>query len=911
MANNSYFSIPIHTTSLDNDRQREIQLNKNELKKLDKRDFSDISSRVIKTRELLNKLQNELQKDHCNNELIDEERAVNKHFTKLLNWEENMIRQKSRATWIALGDRNTKYFHRCMKQRASKKRIVRLKFNDIMIEDPEMLKVEILNHYKYFFGDSMTNRRSVKPTVFDQGPLVNNEENLMLNSPVSDDEVRRAMFSIDMDKAPGPDGFGSAFFRKSWNIVGGDIIKAVKDFFTTGKMLRQANATIVSLIPKVDNPEIISEFRPIACCNTMYKVISKILAKRMSSILSRIVSSSQSAFVPGRSIADNILLAHELVRNYHRQNGRSCAMKVDLQKAYDTVEWDFIEEVLLGLRFERRFIKLIMECIKSAKFSILVNGESCGYFQSARGLRQGDPISPLIFILCMEYLSRSLALNIMEGTGFKFHKSCNKIRLCHLAFADDLFLFSNGDMSSIAILKNTMMDFSLSSGLPLMSSKLTKEMCKGLIDRIAKKISTWTSKCLSYAERLQLINSVLLSMHIYWCSVFILPKSVIYGVEEKCRRYLWHGNTEKKGSNIRWDVVCSTAVTKNVWNIVSFKPSLWAKWVTIKKLRLSSFWGIAKPLDSSWSWRNILKIRHLVGHLFDYRLGDGKKFFFWGDPWVNGMYISDRFPGIDIKDSNIKKATKICNLWKNGRWHLPDPMDETTNSAWGYIKENFRIRNGIEDLVSNKARKDGKFTIRSVWQKLIPEGNMVNWSHLIWYPGNIPRCSFITWIALHNRLMTKDKLKRWNIINEDTCSMCNGHRESRNHLLFECIFSKDVWKRVLEMLRINRNGFNWNREVVFFTRRACGRSEEAKKRRRAFTATVYCIWKARNEMVFNAKMTRVEDCFKSISVLVSAAAELFCWFIASLALLLCAFVSTSEDGELERVSESADVELLN
>jgi len=123
------------------------------------------------------------------------------------------------------------------------------------------------------------------------------------------------------DKAPGPDGFTAKFFKKSWEIVGADVVKAVQSFFSSGRLLGQVNATIISLIPKVPHPETPSQFRPISCCNVLYKVITKILANRIKPILSGLVEVSQAAFVPGRSIGDNVLLAQELVFQYHLHQG--------------------------------------------------------------------------------------------------------------------------------------------------------------------------------------------------------------------------------------------------------------------------------------------------------------------------------------------------------------------------------------------------------------------------------------------------------------------------------------------------------------------------------------------------------------------------------------------------------------
>ncbi|XP_050233401.1 uncharacterized protein LOC126681886 [Mercurialis annua] len=153
------------------------------------------------------------------------------------------------------------------------------------------------------------------------------------------------------------------------------IVKHFEDFNGSKNSNRQANSTIITLIPKVDCLETIEEYRPISCSNVIYKGISKIIARRISKLLNKIINSFQSDFVAGRNIADNILLAHEVVRNYHKGKGNNCALKVDIQKDYDSLEWDFIEEVMNDFSFLARFIKLTMKCIKSSMFSIMVNGE--------------------------------------------------------------------------------------------------------------------------------------------------------------------------------------------------------------------------------------------------------------------------------------------------------------------------------------------------------------------------------------------------------------------------------------------------------------------------------------------------------------------------------------------------------
>nr|GEW11949.1 hypothetical protein [Tanacetum cinerariifolium] len=159
---------------------------------------------------------------------------------------------------------------------------------------------------------------------------------------ITDKEIQEAMFDIDNDKASGPDGYTSCFFKKAWNTVGMDVCLAVKEFFQTGKLLKEINATIISLIPKLDTPNKVSDFRPIACCNVLYKCISKVLTNMIKSGLEKVVSINQSAFIPGRNIQDNILLTQELLKGYNRKNGpKRCALKIYLQKAYDTDDGRF------------------------------------------------------------------------------------------------------------------------------------------------------------------------------------------------------------------------------------------------------------------------------------------------------------------------------------------------------------------------------------------------------------------------------------------------------------------------------------------------------------------------------------------------------------------------------------------
>ncbi|XP_019246258.1 PREDICTED: uncharacterized protein LOC109225903 [Nicotiana attenuata] len=195
------------------------------------------------------------------------------------------------------------------------------------------------------------------------------------------------------------------------------------------------------------------------------------LCMRLKTVLPEIISANQSAFVAGRSIVQNVLICQDLVRLYNRKaSTRSCLIKIDLRKAYDTVEWDFVQEILHALNFPSKFIQWIMQCITTTKYSIAINGGIYGNIEGKRGLRQGDPISPLIFVICMEYFTRIMQ-HVATMQGFEYHTKCRGLKLNHLCFADNVLLFCKGEVQSVMLKLRGLAAFSEASGLHTNATK--------------------------------------------------------------------------------------------------------------------------------------------------------------------------------------------------------------------------------------------------------------------------------------------------------------------------------------------------------------------------------------------------------------------------------------------------------
>lgn len=231
------------------------------------------------------------------------------------------------------------------------------------------------------------------------------------------------------------------------------------------------NATNLALIPKIPNASKTSDFRPISCLNTTYKVISKLLSDRLKGILNSAIGQSQSAFLPGRLLSENILLATEIVHGYNTNNvDPSGMLKVDLRKAFDTLRWDFVIAALRGINIPELYIGWIYKCISSASFSIYINGHTGGFFKSTQGLRQGDPLSPYLFVLAMEVFSGLLRSRYNSGY-IKYHPKTENLGISHLMFADDVMMFFDGGSSSLHGIAETLDDFASWSGLSMNKDK--------------------------------------------------------------------------------------------------------------------------------------------------------------------------------------------------------------------------------------------------------------------------------------------------------------------------------------------------------------------------------------------------------------------------------------------------------
>ena len=244
-------------------------------------------------------------------------------------------------------------------------------------------------------------------------------------------------------KAPEPNGMPPLFYHHYWDLVGDDVHQPVLTFLNSTSLPEHLNHTYITLIPKKKNPEYASEFRTISLCNVLYRIFLKVLTNRLKRILPKLLTEHQSAFTKSRLISDNILVAFESLHSMQKHTSKDdyMAVKLDMNKAYDRVEWHYLEVVMRKMGFTVQWIKLIILCVSSVSYSILVNGEPKGLIHPTRGIRQGDPLSPFLFLLCTKGLDGLINKAANQGDIRGYSLSRNSPRLTHLLFTNDSLLF--------------------------------------------------------------------------------------------------------------------------------------------------------------------------------------------------------------------------------------------------------------------------------------------------------------------------------------------------------------------------------------------------------------------------------------------------------------------------------------
>jgi hypothetical protein len=385
--------------------------------------------------------------------------------------------------------------------------------------------------------------------------------------------------------SPGPDGFSVGFYTSSWAWVGDDVTNLVRNFYITGVLPPHLNDTHIALIPKKIACHLPADFRPISLCNVVYKIIAKSLANRLKEHLPDYIHPSKQAFIKGRRISNNIIVAQEIAHSFALTSWKSLGfmLKIDLAKAFDRVEWHFIVAALARKGLHDHFINLVHACISSPNFSVIVNGQSFAKFSSNRGIRQGCPLSPYLFVFAVNELSLALqdALQANQLTGILLGPNCPPIH--SLMFADDLIICGRANVQEAQEISQILDHFCHHSGQTpnwsksgiLFSKSVTMQVKEDIrrffpapdidssfthlghplilpskdrsaayafvYDKFKSKLCTYKANRLSHAARLTLIKSVFSSIPVYYMSNLLFSKKFLAKLTAIIRKFWWTG----------------------------------------------------------------------------------------------------------------------------------------------------------------------------------------------------------------------------------------------------------------------------------------------------------------------------------------------------------------------------------
>ncbi|KAL0426166.1 UNVERIFIED_CONTAM: putative mitochondrial protein [Sesamum radiatum] len=439
----------------------------------------------------------------------------------------------------------------------------------------------------------------------------------------------------------------------------------------------------------------LSQYRPISLCNVAYKIASKSIANRLKPWLDRIISPAQSAFVPGRLITDNVLLAFEtnhFLNTHSRGRKHFMNLKLDISKAYDRVEWSFLKRVLGKLGFPSAFIDLIMLCISSVSYSFVLSGSQFRSISPQRGLRQGDPLSPYLFLLCTESLSALFREAADRGSVRGVAVCSGAPRISHLLFADDTMVFSPVDVPTVHVIRQILNVYKLASGqeinlhkssavfsrntpldiqrglaealglrlenkhevylgLPAVAFRSKRALFAALKDRIWKRIQGWHEKTLSQAGKAVLIQAVVQAIPSYAMSCFKLPRTLLQEFQALAANFFWHDGDRRRIHWLAWDKMCKSKLegglgfrnleafnlallAKQLWRLLSRPESLVCRVLKEKYFPHTHLFDGQLGTRPSFTWRSIMAAMHLFRSGCRWRIGTGHSVNIWTDPWL-------------------------------------------------------------------------------------------------------------------------------------------------------------------------------------------------------------------------------------------------------------------------------------
>ncbi|KAJ6843968.1 uncharacterized protein M6B38_295310 [Iris pallida] len=645
------------------------------------------------------------------------------------------------------------------------------------------------------------------------------------------------------------------------------------------------------------------------------------MCRRMEGIMQDLVSPNQAAFIKGRSIAEHSLLAHEMVREFSRPGGEKACVKLDLRKAYDMVNRDFLCHLMSVMGFMDHWVALIRECITSPTFSVLIQGVPYGYFQSNRGFRQDDPLSPYLFTLVMEYFTCLMDLAVHRRRLVSLFRRMDP-PVTHLIYADDLLVFIQPSTMGLQTLAGIMEDLKSFSdlqlnrdksrvyfssrcsqkeeradvlgiarsdlpvrylGVPLTVNYARDQDCQGLVEYVQQRVEGWQAAGLSFGGRIELIRSVISAVAHFWLQSILLPVATIRRVERLCADFLWRGGMHA----ISWEQLCrprkeggvglrplleirEASALKLAWRFIS-GGSLWADWMHSRYVKQDNFWTCSPDNNHYVTFKSVLRHRGVLKSAIRRVMKDGSGTDLWRDPWI------DRRSLLDIRGSPThtedRRGLTCSRILRDGEWR-PESY-RFTEELGGFIMSTV-----IDPALPadrwiweppGASSGSGEFQFRSCYNLIRHTFPLSSDYEFVWCKGLARKMQLCVYKLLLGRLLPRDSLSSFGVLVSDPkCVLCCLEPESIKYIFFECTLAWQIWSEQSRVLGVCASG-KYIGDIIPVIRDSRGRGHDWFRTARVrLAAAVWHVWRERNRRIFEGLVTPPVGILHSIEFDVNA-----------------------------------------
>ncbi|XP_020188032.3 uncharacterized protein [Aegilops tauschii subsp. strangulata] len=639
-------------------------------------------------------------------------------YLGLASPERSIAWQRIRLCWLKEGEASAAFPKIHASHRAGKNNIFDLTVDGHHVSGDENLAQAAFDHFSSILGGQDARGFTVDLDAMHHRSFDLSE----LEAPFSPDEIREAIKKLPSGKAPGLDGFSTEFLCSCWDVIKHDLCDVFDKLYAlNGRAFQRLNEALITLIRKRPDTASMFDYQPISLIHLIGKLFTKVLSLRLAPRLGEMVSSNQSAFIAGRSVHVNFILVQQTARQLHRLGLPRALLKLDIARAFDSVSWPFLLQVLEHLGFGPHWREWISILISTASTRVMINGTPGPPIAHHQGLWQGDPVSPMLFTLAIDVLKSLLQHVVTTGT-IRRHTEQQAASSVSL-FADDVVIFCHPDPSELSAVSGILDFFGSVSDIrtnfaKCLAAPVPASQLQPIIDKLLRKLATWKAALLSRGELLALVRQVLTAMPVHILLAMSLSPPIL----------------KKTGISLR------------------------VRWLWLSASDSSRPWSHLQPPTDPEALQFFRASTSWI-------LGNGTSCRFWTDKWMQGRSIQELAPSLVALVLNRSRRSRTIAAALLDRTWIRDIHGSPGPEAMLQYVDLWRRLQSVAlttepDIIRWKWTEDGEYSAASCYDALFIGSTASEHWRIVWKTGAPLSVKFFTYLASINRCWTADRLSR-------------------------------------------------------------------------------------------------------------------------------------------------------